>query len=113
MPQRQYQRAHSRISAGAKWRRLNIASAIAAVPPHTYHQPITAGLPVFETEQKRYPHAELAARERLDLNLSWLKQAGAADPSTLPPPAEIAASIADELETALSRFRAVAARLNE
>jgi len=31
--------------------------------------------------------------------------------STLPPLAEIAASIAGELETALARFRAVAARL--
>lgn len=31
--------------------------------------------------------------------------------ATLPPPAEIAASIADELETALARFRAVPARL--
>ena len=58
-----------------------------------------------------YPYAELAARERLDLNLSWLKEAGSTDPATLPPPAEIAASIADELEAALGRFRAIAARL--
>lgn len=60
---------------------------------------------------RRYPYAELAAREKLDLNLSWLKQDGATDPSALPPPAEIAAGIAEELETALARFRAVAARL--
>lgn len=60
---------------------------------------------------RRYPYAELAARERMDLNLTWLKEEGAADPSTLPPPAEIAAAIADELETAFTRFRAVAARL--
>ena len=60
---------------------------------------------------KRYTYAELAARDRLDLNLSWLREEGTTDPATLPPPAEIAASIADELETALARFRAVAARL--
>jgi type I restriction enzyme M protein len=60
---------------------------------------------------KRYPYAELAARERLDLNLSWLREEGATDPANLPPPAEIAASIAEELETALARFRTVAARL--
>lgn len=60
---------------------------------------------------KRYDYAELAARDRLDLNLSWLREEGAADPASLPPPAEIAASIAEELETALARFRAVAARL--
>lgn len=61
---------------------------------------------------KRYSYAELAARERLDLNLSWLREEGATDPASLPPPAEIAASIAEELETALARFRAVAARLS-
>ncbi len=60
---------------------------------------------------RRFPYAELAAREKLDLNLSWLREEGATDPATLPPPAEIAASIAEELETALTRFRAVAARL--
>ncbi len=62
---------------------------------------------------RRFSYAELVARDRMDPNLSWLKEAGAADPSTLPPPAEIAASIADELETAFARFRAVAARLAE
>jgi type I restriction enzyme M protein len=60
---------------------------------------------------KRYTYAELAARDRMDLNLSWLREEGATDPASLPPPAEIAASIADELETALARFRAVATRL--
>jgi len=58
---------------------------------------------------KRYTYAELAARERL--NLSWIREEGTTDPASLPPPAEIAASIAEELETALARFRAVAARL--
>jgi hypothetical protein len=36
---------------------------------------------------------------------------GATDPASLPPPAEIAAIIAEELETALARFRTVVARL--
>jgi type I restriction enzyme M protein len=53
----------------------------------------------------------LAARERLDLNLSWIREEGATDPASLPPPAEIAASIAEALDAALARFRAVAARL--
>lgn len=60
---------------------------------------------------RRYGYTELAAREKLDLNLSWLREEGATDPATLPPPAEIAAGIAEELETALARFRAAAARL--
>lgn len=60
---------------------------------------------------KRFSYAELTTREKLDLNLSWLREEGATDPSTLPPPAEIAASIAEDLEAALARFRAVATRL--
>jgi hypothetical protein len=56
-------------------------------------------------------YAELAAREKLDLNLPWLREDGATDPATLPPPGEIAATVAEELEAALARFRAVAARL--
>ena len=60
---------------------------------------------------KQFTYADLAARDRLDLNLSWLREEGATDPASLPPPAEIAASIAEELETALARFRAVATRL--
>ncbi len=74
-----------------------------------------ARLPVARREEserfKRYPYAELAAREKLDLNLTWLREEGATDPASLPPPAEIAAAIADDLEAALARFRAVAARL--
>ena len=49
----------------------------------------------------------------MDLNRTWLREAGATDPTTLPPPAEIAANIADELTTALARLRAVAARPGE
>jgi type I restriction enzyme M protein len=60
---------------------------------------------------KCFPYATLAAREKLDLNLTWLREEGATDPATLPPPAELAAEIAEELETALAKFRAVAARL--
>jgi len=41
--------------------------------------------------------------------LSWLREDGATDPASLPSPAEIAASIAEDLETALARLRAVAA----
>lgn len=65
-----------------------------------------------ETERfRRFSYADMAAREKLDLNLTWLREEGATDPASLPPPAEIAASIADDLEAALARFRAVAARL--
>ena len=60
---------------------------------------------------RRFPVAELVNRDRADLNLQWLLDDKATNPAALPPPAEIAAEIADELETAVARLRSVAARL--
>lgn len=65
-----------------------------------------------ETERfHRYGYDELAKRDKLNLDLFWLKDASATDPDTLPPPAEIAAEIVDSLETALEKFRLVALKL--
>ncbi|MES2713545.1 MAG: hypothetical protein V4653_18345 [Pseudomonadota bacterium] len=73
---------------------------------------LVEGLARQETERfQRFTYAELAAREKLDLNLPWLGEEDASDPSTLPRPAEIAGSMADDQEAALPRFRAVAACL--
>jgi type I restriction enzyme M protein len=65
-----------------------------------------------ETERfHRYAYAELAKRDKLNLDLFWLKDASATDPDTLPPPAEIAAQIVDNLKSALEKFRLVATKL--
>jgi type I restriction enzyme M protein len=64
------------------------------------------------TERFRpFDYAELAKRDRLNLDIFWLRDASQEDPDSLPPPDEIAAEIAESLEAALARFRAVAARL--
>lgn len=60
---------------------------------------------------KRYSYDELVKRDRCNLDIFWLKDASQDDPDSLPPPEEIAAEIAESLEAALARFRAVAARL--
>ena len=60
---------------------------------------------------RRFPYAELARRDKLNLDVFWLKDAGATDPDSLPPPAEVAAEIVDSLELALEKFRLVAAKL--
>ena len=39
---------------------------------------------VIEYGARRRGYAELAARERLDLNLSWIREEGATDPASLP-----------------------------
>ncbi len=60
---------------------------------------------------RRFRYEELAKRDKLNLDIFWLKDAGTTDPDTLPPPAEVAAEIVDSLELALEKFRLVAERL--
>ncbi len=60
---------------------------------------------------RRFSYAELAARDKLKLDIFWLKDDGHIDPDSLPPPDEVAAEIVENLELALARFRSVAASL--
>ena len=65
-----------------------------------------------ESERFRcFAYDELAKRDKLNLDIFWLKDARATDPDSLPPPAEIAAEIVDSLELALEKFRSVATKL--
>jgi type I restriction enzyme M protein len=67
-----------------------------------------------ETEKfRRFGLAELLARDKINLDLFWLKDATLDDPDLLPPPDEVAAEIVESLETALARFRSVAKALGE
>lgn len=60
---------------------------------------------------KRFGYDELAKRDKLNLDIFWLKDASATDPDSLPPPDEVAAEIVNSLELALEKFRSVAAKL--
>ncbi len=60
---------------------------------------------------KRFTYEDLAKRDKLNLDIFWLKDASATDPDSLPPPAEIAVEIVDSLELALEKFRSVATKL--
>jgi len=53
----------------------------------------------------------LAARDKLNLDIFWLKDDGHVDPDSLPPPEEVAAEIVENLELALEKFRKVALEL--
>jgi type I restriction enzyme M protein len=62
-----------------------------------------------ETDRfRRFPHAELIARDKVNLDIFWLKDDTLDDPDLLPPPDEISAEIVENLEAALDRFRKVA-----
>ncbi|MGH7077074.1 MAG: hypothetical protein ACREFU_03135 [Acetobacteraceae bacterium] len=62
---------------------------------------------------RRFPLAILLARDKINLDLFWLKDDALDDPDLLPPPEEAAAEIVEALESALDRFRRVAAALGE
>jgi type I restriction enzyme M protein len=60
---------------------------------------------------RRFAHADLVARDKVNLDIFWLKDDALDDPDLLPPPDEIAAEIVENLEAALDRFRKVALSL--
>jgi type I restriction enzyme M protein len=60
---------------------------------------------------QRFAYADLISRDRINLDIFWLKDDTLDDPDLLPPPDEIAAEIVENLEAALDRFRKVALSL--
>jgi type I restriction enzyme M protein len=60
----------------------------------------------------RFTYDELIQRDKLNLDIFWLKDESLGDTSNLPPPHEIAAEIVENLEAALEQFRGVAEELN-
>ena len=62
---------------------------------------------------RRFAYADLISRDKVNLDIFWLKDATLDDPDLLPPPDEVAAEIVENLEAALERFRRVVVRLNE
>lgn len=60
-----------------------------------------------------YSYDELARRDKLNLDLFWIKDKSFEDAENLPEPDELAEEIADDLETALEQFRAITRDLRE
>jgi type I restriction enzyme M protein len=65
-----------------------------------------------ETERfKRFAVEDLLKRDKLNLNILWLKDESLDDVDSLPPPDEIAAEIVENLQAALEQFQSVADEL--
>lgn len=65
-----------------------------------------------ETERfRRFTYEELVARDKLNLDIFWLKDDSLEDIDSLPEPDVIAAEIVENLEAALEQFRSVAEEL--
>jgi type I restriction enzyme M protein len=60
---------------------------------------------------RRFNYDALTKRDKVNLDIFWLKDDSLDDPDLLPPPDEIAAEIVESLEAALDRFRKVATSL--
>ena len=56
---------------------------------------------------KRYTYDELMARDKVSLDLFWLRDDSLEDIDNLPPPAVLAAEIADDLQSALAEIQAL------
>jgi type I restriction enzyme M protein len=59
-----------------------------------------------------FDYDELLKRDKLSLDLFWIKDKSLTDTDALPAPDIIAAEIADDLEAALEQFTKIAARLS-
>lgn len=53
---------------------------------------------------KRFSHDELLQREKVSLDITWLRDESLEDADNLPPPDVIAQEIVDDLEAALAEF---------
>lgn len=59
----------------------------------------------------RFSYDELIARDKANLDITWLRDDSLDDASALPPPGVLAAEIVEELEAALAQFAELAASL--
>jgi type I restriction enzyme M protein len=62
---------------------------------------------------KSFPYEDLVNRDKVNLDIFWLKDEGLEDLDNLPPPDVIAAEIVDNLEAALEQFRLVSEELGK
>ncbi|MBI2189003.1 MAG: hypothetical protein HYU37_18035 [Acidobacteria bacterium] len=64
-----------------------------------------------EGRWRSFAYENLAKRDKLSLDLFWIKDKSLTDTDSLPPPDVLATEIADDLEAALEQFTKIAARL--
>jgi len=62
---------------------------------------------------KRFSYDELLARDKVSLDITWLRDDSLEDMENLPPPEVIAQEIVEDLEAALVEFSAIAASLKQ
>ena len=80
---------------------------------------ISLGLLAFVNDEQpvqhvcRHDYDALTARDRVNLDIFWLRDESLEETANLPEPDVLAAEIVDDLEAALEQFRAIAEDLGE
>ncbi|MYD05105.1 MAG: SAM-dependent DNA methyltransferase [Acidimicrobiia bacterium] len=81
--------------------RAHLDDFVACYQPDNRHQRI-------ETDHfKRFTYDELIARDKVSLDLTWLRDDSLQDTENLPPPHEIATEMLEDLQSALSELNAL------
>ena len=62
---------------------------------------------------RAFPYEELARRDKLNLDILWLKDESLEDAENLPEPGVLAQEIVEDLQAALEQFEAIAAELSD
>jgi type I restriction enzyme M protein len=94
-------------------RRSDFDEFIACYKPGRMHERTeTWSEPNAEGRWRCFDYGELLKRDKLSLDLFWIKDQSLTDTDALPAPEIIAAEIADDLEAALEQFTKIAARLS-
>ena len=93
-------------------RRADFDEFIACYKPGRLHERV----PTWSEDEpggrwRCYDYDDLLKRDKLSLDLFWIKDEGLTDADSLPPPDVIAAEVADDLQAALEQFTTIAARL--
>jgi type I restriction enzyme M protein len=85
----------------------HLAGFIEAYHPENRHQRQ-------ESERfRRFTCDELLARDKVSLDMFWLRDESLEDTANLPPPGVVAREIVEDLEAALAQFAEIAAELGD
>ena len=66
-----------------------------------------------QTRWRCFTYDEIVKRDKMNLDIFWLKDKSLEDSENLPEPDVLAQEIADDLQTALEQFSAIAAELRQ
>ena len=89
-------------------RRADLDEFVACSSPENRHERKEGGP---ESRWRSFAYEELLKRDKLNLDIFWLRDKSLEDSENLPEPDVLAQEIADDLQTALEQFAAIAAEL--